>query len=110
MALQLACRSLRAGRRTWPLAGGATVMPTPGMLVDFSRLGAASPPTAAARRSPPTPTARDGRGRQACSLLERLSDARRLGHPVVGLIRAVAVNQDGASNGLSAPNGRAQAG
>ncbi|MCP3760773.1 polyketide synthase, partial [Streptomyces sp. TBY4] len=37
-----------------------------------------------------------------------LSDARRLGHRVLGVVRGSAVNQDGASNGLTAPNGPAQ--
>jgi acyl transferase domain-containing protein len=41
-------------------------------------------------------------------LLERLSDARRHGHPVLAVIRGSAVNQDGASNGLTAPNGPSQ--
>src|ERR1017187_1690003 len=41
-------------------------------------------------------------------VLERLSDARRRGHRVLGLVRGSAVNQDGASNGLTAPNGPSQ--
>src|SRR5207302_3974648 len=41
-------------------------------------------------------------------LVERVSDARRLGHPILAVIRGSAVNSDGASNGLTAPNGLAQ--
>ncbi len=41
-------------------------------------------------------------------LLERLSDAVRLGHGVLAVVRGSAVNQDGASNGLTAPNGPSQ--
>ncbi|MEE1742992.1 polyketide synthase, partial [Streptomyces sp. JV184] len=41
-------------------------------------------------------------------VVERVSDAVRLGHPVLAVVRGSAVNQDGASNGLTAPNGPSQ--
>ncbi|WP_236706627.1 beta-ketoacyl synthase N-terminal-like domain-containing protein, partial [Frankia sp. ACN1ag] len=41
-------------------------------------------------------------------VLERLSDAQRLGHRIHAVIRGSAVNSDGTSSQLTAPNGPSQ--
>jgi acyl transferase domain-containing protein len=103
-AMHLACRALRHGECGLALAGGSAVMYTANTFLLSSTQRQLAPDG----RTKPFAAAADGMvwGEGAgLVLLERLSDARRNGRRILGVIRGSAVNQEGAGTGMAAPTG-----
>lgn len=107
VAVHTAVQALRNNECKQAIAGGVSIVLQPEGTVYFSKLKALSP----TGRCHTFSDKADGFVRaEGCGMivLKRLSDARRDGDKIWGVIRGSAVNQDGNSQGFTAPNGPSQ--
>ncbi len=107
-AVHAACEHLRTGRGPMALAGGVTVMITPGGFIGFSQAGMLSPDGHCKAFAAEANGFVRGEG-AGMVLLKPLSAAVADGDPIHGVILGTAMNQDGHTNGISLPSPEAQA-
>ena len=107
VATHLAANALREGECELALASGVTLMLSPDLHIEFSRLRGMS----SDGRCKSFSSTSDGTGwseGSAVAVLKRLSDAERDGDPIHAIIRGTAVNHAGHSASLTTPSGPAQ--
>ncbi|MCJ1238967.1 hypothetical protein MMC14_006959 [Varicellaria rhodocarpa] len=107
VATHLACNALRQGECNMALAGGVSLLITPGIHIEFSKLRGLSADGRCKAFSDDT----DGTGFSegaAIVVLKRLSDAQRDGDGIHAVLRGTAVMHGGYSTGLTAPSGPGQ--
>src|SRR6187431_633586 len=107
-AVHAACEHIWAGRGNAALAGGVTVMITPGGFIGFSQASMLSPEGRCAAFDASASGFVRGEG-AGVVLLKRLSQAIADGDPIQGVIVGTSMNQDGHTNGISLPSAEAQA-
>lgn len=106
-AVHLACNAIKMGEADCCVVGGVNLMASPAINVGFSKLHA----TAKDGHSKAFDASADGYGRSeggGVIILKKLSEAKKDGDHILGVICNSGINQDGKSNGLTAPNGEAQ--
>ncbi len=107
-AVHAACEHLWNGRSKAALAGGVTVMITPGGFIGFSQASMLSPDGRCKAFDADANGFVRGEG-AGMVLLKRLSDAIADGDAIHGVILGTSLNQDGHTNGISLPSAEAQA-
>ena len=106
-AVHAACEHIWAGRGDVALAGGVTVMISPGGFIGFSQAAMLSPEGRCAAFDASASGFVRGEG-AGMVLLKRLSRAIEDGDPIQGVILGTSINQDGHTNGISLPSPEAQ--
>src|SRR4249920_838544 len=106
-AVHAACEHIRSGRGDTALAGGVTVMITPGGFIGFSQASMLSPDGRCAAFDASASGFVRGEG-AGMVLLKRLSQAIADGDPIQGVILGTSINQDGHTNGMMVPSPEAQ--
>ena len=107
VATHLACKALQQGECKMAVTGGVSLLLTPGIYIEFSKLRGLSADGRCKAFSDDT----DGTGFSegaAVMVLKRLSDAQRDGDDIQAVLRGTAMMHGGSSSGLTAPSGPGQ--
>jgi len=107
-AVHAACEHIWTGRGDTAMAGGVTVMITPGGFIGFSQASMLSPDGNCKAFDADANGFVRGEG-AGMVLLKRLSQALKDGDPIHAVILGTSLNQDGHTNGISLPSPEAQA-